>query len=191
MHYTESDELPPSHAVVESTDDVFDTLISLPYNTATFAIPCRHAPLLSPCRSAASHIVSIRPNSSSTFAPPCLPSCGKGNEEGEPFRFQQYRSDFLDTDTKTPPPHIGSGDADRQYLIESPNGGRERRGGRDGGRDGKAPRPRRTRPDGRDGNGKLRGGTTNGKRQWWQGRIDTVSSDLLRSASFRSARLIG
>lgn len=40
-----------------------------------------------------------------------------GNRHGEPFRFQQYRSNFLDTDTKTPPPHIGSGDANRRYLI--------------------------------------------------------------------------
>lgn len=24
-----------------------------------------------------------------------------GNRQGEPFRFQQYRSNFLDTDTKT------------------------------------------------------------------------------------------
>ena len=83
------------YRAIESADDVFDMLVSLPYNTAPYS-PSRAVTLRSYRRAdpAAAHIVSDRPLSPPTLVPPCLSSCGKGSGESESLQFHRCRSGY-------------------------------------------------------------------------------------------------
>lgn len=81
------------YRAIESADDVFDTLVSLPYNTAPYS-PSRAVTLRSYHLAAPPPHISYRVRSRSppTLAPPCLSSCGKGSGESESLQFQRCRS---------------------------------------------------------------------------------------------------